>query len=410
MSSSAIPVGHAAVSARPSLRIAAPSVVPGRLALIDATRGIAMLFVFLAHFADIVVVQPSTRSYRQQLEHVGMIASPLFIIVSGTILGLLYVSRAEDFPGIRYRMIDRSLLLLTIGHALIAVANMPLLVHSSDAWRMIFITDTIAVCALAGSTLIRVVPARHRIGLGAALYALSWTLVICWHPVDTQTGAIKDFIVGPYPDSRWWVYVVPVLPWFSVYFASSTLGEYLARSSRGNASRDFGRKLVRFGIAAIGVGCAMKLGYLVLLKVRLLSGATEVQIAHLLTGPFAKIPPSPDYLAVYGGAGLTLMGLLLRYGARPELARAVSWLALIGRNSLFVFIVQYYVYFVLLHAIRRPPMFAWPMLFAASVLGIVATAWWWDRRNGNRFLTVGVVWFVRYTDSRFSRASSGATA
>jgi hypothetical protein len=402
MSSSAISVVRPTL--RPSLRIAVPATIPGRLTTIDAARGAAMFFVFLSHFADVVVVSPTTRFYGEQLVHIGMIASPLFLIVSGTILGFLFVSRADEFRALRYRLIDRSLLLLTIAHLLIAVANMPRLLHPSDAWRMVFITDTIALCALMGCALIRVVPARYRIALGAALYALSWAVVIYWHPLDMQARLIKHLIVGPFAQDSW-VYVVPVLPWFSVYFAASTIGERLARSRQGMPEKGFALKLIRIGLCAIAAGLTIKLCYILLIKLHLMSVSSETYVIHLLTGPFAKMPPSPDYLAVYGGAGLTLLGLLIRHAVRPRLAPLMSWLALVGRNSLFVFIIQYYVYFVLLHAIRRPPIVSWPFLFATSVVGIVAIASWWDRRDGNRFLTVGVDWLARLRAARQERGS-----
>jgi hypothetical protein len=143
---------------------------------------------------------------------------------------------------------------------------------------------------------------------------------------------------------------------------------------------------------------ALKFCYLLLIEMHLMSTSTEKDVIHLLTGPFAKMPPSPDYLAVYGGAGLMLLGLLIRHAARPQWAPIMNWLALVGRNSLFVFIIQYYVYFVLLHAIRQPPIISWPVLFAASVVAIVAVASWWDRHDGNRFLTLGIGWLARQRD------------
>jgi hypothetical protein len=84
---------------------------------------------------------------------------------------------------------------------------------------------------------------------------------------------------------------------------------------------------------------------------------------------------------------LTLFAWLER---RKVASALLSALALLGRASLVVFVVQYYVYNVLLSSLHLSASRAWPVYLALSVLFICAVAAWWDRYLGNEYLTVGL--------------------
>ena len=62
----------------------------------------------------------------------------------------------------------------------------------------------------------------------------------------------------------------------------------------------------------------------------------------------------------------------------------------LGQASFFVYVVQFYVYGVVLHALRLPYTAFWPLifLFTIAMLTLVAAAWNW--KEGNRFLTIGI--------------------
>ena len=64
---------------------------PGRLQFIDAARGSAMFFVLLSHFA--FTYFSAAESTGAVMTLVGMIASPTFMIINGTLLGMVYHTR-----------------------------------------------------------------------------------------------------------------------------------------------------------------------------------------------------------------------------------------------------------------------------------------------------------------------------
>ena len=76
-------------------------------------------------------------------------------------------------------------------------------------------------------------------------------------------------------------------------------------------------------------------------------------------------------------------------GDRPVLQRVIGLMATIGQVSLFVFILQYYIYFSLLYSLHLRPGHYWPLYFLISVALIIMAALFWHRRGLNRFITVG---------------------
>src|SRR5262247_2614707 len=103
-----------------------------RLLFVDATRGVAMLFVLLSHFNTV---------YFHGLHE-------------------------TTLPALKARLTDRGLFLLTVGHILITVAHV--IYRGSVRW--VFITDAVGFSMIAGAYLIDKMTARRRLVLAAALY------------------------------------------------------------------------------------------------------------------------------------------------------------------------------------------------------------------------------------------------
>ena len=87
---------------------------------------------------------------------------------------------------------------------------------------------------------------------------------------------------------------------------------------------------------------------------------------------------------------MLLVAGILESGRRGVQPFLFNQLRQIGLASFFVYIVQFYIYGVLLHALRLPYTPFWPLIFLFSIalLAVVASAW--NLSEGNRFLTVGI--------------------
>lgn len=358
-----------------------------RLRPIDATRGVAMMFVCLSHFGEAYLRPNEAWLSLWWVYHVTMIASPTFMIVSGMMLGLLYRTHRERFRDIQVKLIDKGLFLLTIGRLLILVAHVPLAGGLHAALRWGFITDAIGVNIIVGSLLIPRVGPAGRIGLGAGAFALSWATIFFWHPQNLGWSMLRAALAGELSPSDPMVYadVFPLLPWFGLFLCSTCLGERLADEAATHG-RQAAKLFLRLGVVCGALAVALRLGW-ALSKMWGLVADTSFGWQHLFL-PAQKLPPSPVYLLSYGGAGMILTGSLFF----AESWRPIDWFlqltSQMGQTSLFVFIFQYFVYFSFL--VMAAPAYSplWPAYFVGSLLVVVFVDQLWYRKGLNRLLTV----------------------
>jgi uncharacterized membrane protein len=372
------------VEAPPAARAAAR---PRRADFIDAARGTAMLLVFLTHFAWIYFEGRGEDRLQGALLLVGQIASPTFMGISGLMLGFLHHTRPERFAAFRVKLVDRALVLLTAVHVLETLAYLPMVGTVREAMRWAPITDAIGVCLLLGPFLVgRMAPAA-RVATGAALLAASWALAAAWQPEATWLRYAKETLVGA-TGERAYGYNFPIAPWFGFYFAATALGEWLGAAFHRDDARAIVRRLLALAAAGVMSGIAVKVAYELacrLLDRRPLFGP----LSHMLLSPFQKWPPAPFYFLFYGGIGCAILVgcyLLERHG---RWTGYLAFVRMLGRVSLFVFVLQDWVYVAGLHALRPPLTPLWPLLFLATVALIGAASWAWYRLDGNRLLTVG---------------------
>jgi peptidoglycan/LPS O-acetylase OafA/YrhL len=349
-----------------------------RLQFIDAARGSAMFFVLLSHFA--FTYFPAADTTGAVMTLVGMIASPTFMIINGTLLGMVYSTRPRDFERFRTVVTDRGLFLLTIGHLLI------LLSHATYAVRFVSITDVVGVCMLVSPWLVTTLPARTRLLLGLGTYAVTLTVILCWDPTTHYPLVLKETFFGRV-GSGVFVYAFPILPWYSLELAATALGEHLGALSVEGDVDAMHRLLIRTAAVAAGAAAFLNLAYHALRQ----SGLTTAFATHAVGSPFAKTPPSLVYFLFYGSIGLVLLSACLRATSDVRMARVVRGLETIGRTSFAVFVIQFFIYFTVLRAVRPhlPWAWAWPVYFALSIVAIVVPAIAWHRAGYNRFLTVG---------------------
>jgi len=115
-------------------------------------------------------------------------------------------------------------------------------------------------------------------------------------------------------------------------------------------------------------------------------GVHEAEEA-LSSTPWQKLPPGPDFLLCYLGLALWLVtACLWLERMRPG---ALEVFAMLGRNSLFVFVAQYFMYYALIFSLHLHYTRLCPLIFAVSFLVLILVTFAWQRANGQRFLTVG---------------------
>lgn len=342
-----------------------------------------MLFVCLAHFGSVYAASSPGRVEWNVVWVVSMIASPTFMLLSGMMAGMLSVTRADAFPRIRVTLADRGLFLLLVGHPLIVISYLPSYPTLSQAlWRG-FITDVIAVSIIFGPWIVAHVSSRYRLGLAAGLFATGWLILFAWHPEGVVADTSRYLLAGP--DGRLMRWNFPVLPWFATYLVGTVVGERFGAITRAGARVEAERYLVRMGASASILAVLLKAGHLGLSRAGNWVPAGDSP-AYMLTSPLQKFPPSLAYLLWYGGVGLILTGLILRADRLGLFHRGLEWLSLLGRTSLFVFLLQFYLYFVVLYYLALPFSPLWPLYFALSMGVVYGMARWWWGIGGNRYL------------------------
>jgi hypothetical protein len=95
------------------------------------------------------------------------------------------------------------------------------------------------------------------------------------------------------------------------------------------------------------------------------------------------------YLLGYGGLALVMMGALMWAEEHGHALRALRAISLAGRASLFVFVLQYCVNFVIVPLLHLPDTPWWPVFFAGSVIVIYLVTAAWMAAGLNRLITVG---------------------
>jgi uncharacterized membrane protein len=365
--------------------------VSSRVASIDAARGAAMLFVCLAHFTNAYFFLNGNGKIGINLVVIGMLASPTFVTVSGLVAGFLAVTRRSSFARLRRKLIDRGLFLLLVGHLVLALSGLVSRTGFSQAYKVEYITDAIGFAILLGPWLVATLPASSRLLLAASIFALDWCAILFWAPGDGITAIAKHYLVGVVNPGQWGSTVggFPAIPWFAVYIAGTVLGERVGAFYEGKNQSAAHLFLAKIGIVGVLCTLGVKVGLISLEQSAPLIAQAHPTLTHFLSF-YQKFPPGPVYLCFFGGAGMLLVAGVLEAGRRGVQPFLLNQLRQIGLASFFVYIVQFYVYTVVLRTLRLPYTPFWPLLFLFSIVLLAGVATAWNSRGGNGFLTVGM--------------------
>jgi uncharacterized membrane protein len=314
------------------------------------------------------------------------VAAPVFMLLSGMTLGYVDATAPrEAYDRFVSKLLERGIFLLTVAHLVILPSRLFLAPHAA-ALRSAEMTDTIGVCIIVGPLLVARLGRARRLLLGAALLAVSWTVIIAT-PDDIPTAArvVQHALFG-HSGNNWWYSSFPVVPWFAVYLLGTVVGEQLLPRGKGMPDHN-ARVLLRWAAALVVCGVLVELA---VLGAAALFPANDAVIiwGQRLANPFAKFPPSPAYLFLLAAAGLALTAVVSlcveRRLARWLMRRAQE----VGRASLFIFLAQGYLYYFIevrwLHPLPR----SWPIAFAGSLVVIGVLAKLWLKFGGNSLLTL----------------------
>ena len=357
-----------------------------RLPALDAARGMAMILVCLSHFSwSASQTLGETRTFLFLIT-ISMIATPTFILVSGVTLGYMYAGGGDAYRDFAAKVRERGLLLLTAAHLVMIPAFRYMAPTPRQALRVLPVTTTIGICLLVGPAVVVHMSRRGRIILGAMLIIVTWLLLFAW-PADSQEtafAAVRDALVGT-RRTTWWFYSYPVIPWLGVYLFGSAVGEDVRAGARNGRTLHIVVLQHAVWVVALGLFIEVLVDGLAALRP---TDQLLLNLSRSVANPLAKLPPSPAYLLTYGAAALLLTALADLLLDRGWLRSVTNWLGDLGRSSLVVFVVQSYLYYMVVLHLMPPGRSTWPLYFLLSLAVVFGTAKLWLLLGGNRLLIV----------------------
>ena len=351
---------------------------------IDASRGAAMLLVCLSHFADGYLFPRGALRLGTIIKEVCVSATPTFVLLSGMMVGYLHAKNPTGFSAVRAKLADRGLFLLSVCHVLIALCTSAIFGSLAGSSTVFFVTDMLGVALIAIPPLVERWSSRRRALTGILIFGASSLTSLVWHPQPSSANAVIEILLGqPASDgTRVLLYTFPLVPWLAVYLAATALGGYVARMLSKERHLELARHFVMAGL--IGLVLAVDM----LLLRRVFDGSVPYAI-HQLTSPMVKTPPSPTFICFNLGIGLLVLAAALAASVHRRGAVIVRALSIIGQSSLFVFVLEYFIYEFVLFELAPRYSWTWPLLFLFSLAIISSLAAVWAKHGCNRFLTVG---------------------
>lgn len=341
-----------------------------RITEFDEARGLAMILVCLSHFwgLHLVINEMDSEGWVSALLAVTKVAAPMFVLISGMLLGYQLQVR-NDARVFRLRVLDRALFLLTVGHMLIAIPGALRYGGLGPSFMRGFMTDTLAVCLVVGVLVMPLVKGRHLIFLGGAGMMAEWLVWALWVPDAAWAHTVSAVFIGPVSGDPVF-FNFPLLPWVAWYLVGCGIGKRMdARQpmDRLQAGRQF--RIIGAGMAGAALLCkGASIAWLSMTDQPMPSWWVFVWAAD------QKLPPGPMYVLLYSGLGLGLMGLLFASASRGFAYIRTSVFVSIGQSSLVIFIVQAYLYYGGLYALKLADVTLTPvtaMVYLALSLLIV---------------------------------------
>jgi hypothetical protein len=359
--------------------------IDSRIRSLDAGRGLAMLFVFLSHFVEYYLTCHGKISQLHAIWSITMIASPTFMLISGITLGYLFSVKQSNFALTQRKFMDRGLFLLSVAHILIMISWIPMLMYyHSSVYRVLFITDTIGICLIAGPLIIPVFKPGNRLILSLGLYILSWLIIALTNLKNIELIIIQDTVFGAIHNSKF-TDNFPILPWLSIYLLGTIIGEKIGFYHLNGFPGKITSLFFKIGVLSVSFS-----GIIIICH-KILKAYSNIGFNNFLTAFISgsqKNPPGLVYFLFYSGAGLILLGTLNKMAESGHFDWIIAFLEIIGKTSLFAFIIQYFMYFSFVIWINPPYSDFWPVFFLLTLFMNIIAIRLWYRSGLNRFLTL----------------------
>jgi uncharacterized membrane protein len=367
-----------------------------RIAGIDAARGAAMLLVLVSHVKQHFAVAPDLHFV---LVAATRIATPTFLLLSGLVAA--HLLRNDTRGTVALTLADRALFLLVVAHALLGLEDLPEYGVAHWLFGRVAMTDAIAVAFLA-AILLRNASVATLVRVGVCLCLGSWliatTIAFPWE--WARAAARVLFASRLALDGSMAGQSLPLIPYVGVFLLGMALSVHLRSVMGAGDSRRLSRELALFGAAAVGLAVAGVLLWMATSHV-LPDAIRETDAARLVRStldPRIKQPPTPAYFLFYGGAGLLMLAMFVRGWPPRFIVPIRRHAAVIGRASLFCFIVQDWLFRGVPQALgfdRTPSVAFWCVYLLASGILLYTLAAWWDANGNNRYITVGLKSLLR---------------
>jgi uncharacterized membrane protein len=362
-----------------------------RIRTIDTGRGVAMLFVFLSHFTEYFLTRHGKVSQLEEIWKITRVASPMFMLISGITLGYLYYTNRQNYKPARKKIIDRGLFLISIAHILILFSWIPMISYFHGSWMVIFITDTIGICLIVGSLLVSRVRMEYRIALSAILFSLSWIMIGMPGSSKYEINLIIEILFGKMQAKQLFDNF-PLVPWFSLYLFGTAIGEKVGKYHHSGDHKAITRMLFRMGAITVFISiCLTTYLKLVMMLVRVehfLDPESIMGSPLPILLNYLKNPPSLVYFLYYGGIGFIMLAFINLIIEKKFITPLVNILEIVGRTSLFAFILQYFVFFSLVVIIDPPYSRFWPLYFLALASFMIIVIRLWYNKGLNRYITL----------------------
>ena len=364
-----------------------------RLLPVDAVRGIAMLFIGVSHISFYLI--NDSAGLASMLRAIGFVATPNFLLMSGLACGYQLAAAPTTATGLR--ILDRGLFAFLVGHLLVC-GSLVYMVPPGTAFEHVVITDSIGVL-LCMAPLLKHAGARRLLWIGAAVYVLSTTFALVWHPSthgQVVLGALLFSINdGGMPDIGW---VTPTLPYMGIFLLGVGLGKLIRQCRRDGRERVLSAQLAAAGSAAVLAALAFNVGRHFVKPFLMQHWAAKNWADVLLTAMNIRhdSPPTLAYALFYGGIGVALVGYLGLLSQRESvgpLTWGVRLTAVIGRASFVSYVLQQWL-------IDFIPVWvgfdSWltpataPLYLVLNTVAMYWVAAIWGRARANRYMTFGL--------------------